>query len=320
MSAPSGEEVAAVLLRSLPAEVAEQLLNRLGKEPAQRVRARLQNLTAAQVPTEQVQSAIKEFFDLQRIAERMPVNAPPAGEYSPVAPKPAVAVNVDPVTALKQLDLSRLVRVLQEEQAPAVSIIMSCLDIEVATEVMKRLPQSLRPDVAIRLTQPGSRNVALIESLARAVVQKSEKLVDSAPELTADDRIKNLAAMLRELPRVDRKSILDALQISDPDASARVGALLFQFEDLMRVDDRGLQTVLVELDMKTLAMALKGAAETIASKITANISSRARDMLNEEMALLGATPGSRVQEARNKIVAVLKQFEEEGKIVLMEEE
>ena len=98
-----------------------------------------------------------------------------------------------------------------------------------------------------------------------------------------------------------------------------MGVLLFQFDDIMRVDDRGLQTILMELDMKTLAMALKGAAETVVSKVSSNISSRAREMLNEEMALLGTIPSSRIQEARNKIVATLRQFEEEGKIMLSEE-
>jgi len=308
--------------------VAEQVLGRLEGESAQRLRARMGVLIPEAIPTEQVEAAVKEFFDLQRIAERVPLNAPPAGEYKPTAPdqqgqqgqpQAPASLSNDPVQALKQLDLSRLVRVLQEEQAPAVSLVMSCLDTEVATEIMKRLPARLRPDVAIRLTQPGSRNPMLLENLARAVVNKSEKLVDSAPELTSEDRIKNLSAMLRALNRMERKEIMDALQLADPDTAARVGALLFQFDDLLRVDDRGLQAVLVELDMKTLATALKGAPDSLTAKISANISSRARDMLNEEIGLLGTLPSSRVQEARNKIVAVLRQFEEEGKIVLSDE-
>jgi flagellar motor switch protein FliG len=196
---------------------------------------------------------------------------------------------------------------------------MSCLDNNVTTEIMKRLPARIRPDVTIRLAQPALRNQPLLEQIARAVVGKAEKLVDSVPELTSADRDKNVATMLRALNRTERKEIMDALQISDADTAARVGALLFQFEDILRVEDRGLQAILIELDMKTLAMALKGAADNLVSKISTNISSRARDMLNEEMGLLGAIPSSRVQESRNKIVALLRQFEEEGKIVLLEE-
>ena len=319
MSAPSGEEVAAILLRSLPADVAEQLIGRLGNDEAKRLRARLHSLTAADVARERLGLAVKEFQDLERISERVPLNAPPSGEYRPVAPKPPASAATDPLQALREIDLSRLVRVLQEEQPPTISLVMSLLETNMATEVMKRLPARLRPDVAVRLTQPGSRNRALLDSVARAVIQKSEKLDDSAPELTSEDRIKNLAAMLRALNRLERKEVMDAMQLADPDAAVRVGALLFQFEDLLRVDDRGLQAVLVELDMKTLALALKGAPEALVAKIASNISSRARDMLNEEISLLGTIPSSRIQEARNKIIALLRQFEEEGKIVLMEE-
>ena len=211
MSLASGEEVAAVLLRALPADLTEQLLGRIGGEPAQRLRACLQSLSSNPVDMEQIRNALREFNDLKRISERSGATAAATGEYRPVAPKPKPDANLDPINALRELELPRLVRVLQHEQASTVSLVMTCLDGPVATEVMKRLPAKLRPDVAIRLAQARIRNQPLLEQIARAVFQKAEKLADVVPELTAADRDKNLADMLCALNRAERKEIMEAL-------------------------------------------------------------------------------------------------------------
>lgn len=334
MNAPSGEESAAILLQMLPPATAEQILSKLGEEHAARVRARMQSQKGAP-SSDQARQALVEFFAIQRVSARVraeedaKVATAPAGTYSPVgkpgnatsspSPQPSsggAGVDDDPIKALREMDIARLVRVLQEEQISTIALVMSCLETTTATELMKRLPPKVRPELALRLSQPSVRNPELREQLARVIVQKCRKLTDTVQESSADERIKNLAMMLRGLLRPERIEIMAAMESADPETADRVKAQLYQFEDLLKVEDRALQTLLVELEMKTLAVALKGADESITAKVNQNISSRAREMLNEEMGLLGAVPLSRVSEARAKIVSVMRQFEEEGKITI----
>ena len=207
-------------------------------------------------------------------------------------------------------------RVLLDEQVPTLAMVMSVVDPKVATEVMKRLPPEKRPDLAVRLTQPIASNPELIELLAQAVVQKAIKLASAPTEPSGDDRIENLATMLRALKRDERIAIIEALNQADPVACNKVKERLYLFEDIMRIEDRALQMVLVELDTPTLAMALSGVNEELKNKVVKNMSSRAQSMLNEEVGLLGNVPAGKVQQAQTKIVGILRRFEEEGQLAI----
>jgi len=120
--------------------------------------------------------------------------------------------------------------------------------------------------------------------------------------------------MLRALKREERIAIIEALNQADPVACNKVKERLYLFEDILRIEDRALQMVLVELDTPTLAMALSGVVEELKTKVVKNMSSRAQSMLNEEVGLLGNVPASKVQQAQTKIVGILRRFEEEGQL------
>jgi flagellar motor switch protein FliG len=106
------------------------------------------------------------------------------------------------------------------------------------------------------------------------------------------------------------------METIDPDLAAKVLERLTRIEDLTKIPDRQLQGLLTKLDMKTLATALKNAPEAVQAKISANLSSRARQVLQEEIEFLGDVPRSRIQEAQAKILAVVVKAEEAGEIVL----
>jgi flagellar motor switch protein FliG len=333
MTGPSGEEVAAILLRALPKEVSEMLLSRLGEQRASKLRARLQAMEGSPPGADQVQNALRQISDIQRISVRPtptpssnpPTEVPSKPEEPPPTPKkkarkkflqPNVPIGSDAIEALREIDATLLIRVLQGEQISTIALVMSTVDPDVASEIMKQLPQESRTEVVLKLTAPKLKSPQLIEEIAKAVVEKVRKFVEKAPEPTNDERISSLAGMLRGLSRIDRMPILEVLDKSDPETSQKVKEQLYSFEDIIRVDDRGLQGVLVELDMKTLATALTDAQPEISSKIFANMSSRTREMLNDEISMLGTINAAKVTEARSKVVAILRRFEDEGKIVI----
>ncbi len=328
MAARTGDEMAVTLLRALPPDVAEQVLGRLDPAAAARLRPALPTPPTAPPPDE-LDPALTEFFDLLRIADRARAMTAPAaaGEYRPVAgggtkgPRPdgsppGPPPPPDPVVELRELPADKLLKVLEGEPAAATALVLTVLDTTSAGAVMKGLPAELRVQVAMRFSQPGSRNYALIQKLARAIVDKGRRLAEQPAETPPDTRIADLATMLRALPRADRTAVFKSLGQTDPELTARVKEKLFKFADLATVEDRPLQTMLQQLNLKTIATALKGADDAIAAKVTGNLSGRARELLQEELSLLGSVSNTQVDDARKEILQLLMKAEEEGQISL----
>lgn len=317
----SGEEAAAVLLRALPPDVMDLILARLKPERAETLREKLENLKQRPTGTDRLEGALKAFLNAQKgiVPAKEEGDEANASKPKKKVEKLQLAEEAEEPIAihhLRDIPPDLLVRVLSDEQIPTVAMVMSVLSPQMATEVMKRFPSDRRPELAVRLTQPGAKNPELTELLAQAVVQKAIKLAAAPPEPTIDDRIRNLATMLRGLKREERLSIIEALNQNDPESCAKVKDQLYLFEDILRIEDKGLQQVLIELDMPTLATALSGAADEIKNKIFKNMSNRAQGMLNEEIGLLGNVAPAKANLARSKIVSILRRFEEEGKLVI----
>jgi flagellar motor switch protein FliG len=314
MADAPGEDVALVLLRALPADVAGMILERLGGEPAEKLRRRL--VTAPKEPTSgnELDAALAQYFDLQRIAGRT------AGEYRPVSPPPPppTAGPFTPVEELRALPPDRLARALEGEQVSTMALVLSCLDPNAAGQVMRRLPLESRAEIVVRMTKLGARNQTLIQQLARAVAEKGRKLGDITPEPTKEEVIANMADMIRALPRPDRFPVVRKIEAVDSELAAKVMEKLSRIEDILKIPDRQLQGLLAKLDVKTIAIALKTVNASVRGKVTSNMSSRSRTVLEEESELLGDVVSSRIQEAQSKVLALIRKSEEDGEIVMEE--
>jgi flagellar motor switch protein FliG len=306
MADAAGDDVAVLLLRLLPAEVVTTILARLG--PAgERLNARLAQ-PAAPPPQDEVNAALAHFFDLQRIAER----APPQPVVAPEPP--ASAAPSGPVERLRALPPDVLARALEGEQPGTVALVLSCLDPADAGRVMQRVPIELRAEIAVRLSKLGARNPALMERLVGAVAAKGERLKDAPREPSQEELITNLADMLRAVPRTERMPVLKKIEASDPELALKIVEKLYRIEDLLRIPDRQMQTLLGKLDVKTLAIALKNADAAVRQKVTNNMSSRSREVLNDETELLGTVSATKAREAQAKILAAVRKGEEDGEI------
>ncbi len=324
--------MAVTLLRALPPEVAEQVLGRLEPSAAARLRSALPPAPSAPAPAE-LDPALAEFFDLLRIADRarslMPVELTPASDSSepgaargkkPAPPRPGVPPPPppppDPVNDLREMSSEKLLMVLEGEPAAAVALVLTVLDMDTAGAVLRGLSTELRAQVAVRFSQPGSRNYALIQQLSRAIVDKGQRIAAQPTAPPPDARIADLAAMLRSLPRADRVAVFRTMTESDPQLTDQVREKLFKFTDLSKVDDRPLQGMLQQLNLKVIATALKGADDAITAKVTNNISGRARELLQEEMSLLGSVSAAQVEDARKEVLQLLIKAEEEGVVTI----
>lgn len=316
MADAPGDDVAVLLLRVLPAEVAELILGQLDEATAGRLRTRLRAAPVEPPAGNAVDAALREFFDLQRIAGRTPPVVTQA-DAKP-GPGPEAATPADPVEAVRTIAPDLVARALDGEQPGAVALVLSCLEPSAAGAVLKRIPGDLRAEVALRMTKLGVRNEALLQKLVRAVVEKAKRLGELPPQPTEEELITNLADMLRAMPRAERMPVLQKMEAADPELFAKILEKLYRIEDLLRIPDRQVQSLLGKLDVKSIAVALSGVATNVRDKVSSNMSSRARTALAEESELLGKVPTTRIKEAQGKVMLLIKKGEEDGEVTMEE--
>jgi flagellar motor switch protein FliG len=335
MAVATGEEKAALLLKSLPAEVAEGLLARLQPEHSSRVRAQMQRLEQRPEPLETLDPILDEIAGMLRqpsgdsveisaqgsgaaaYRENRPLEVPPdaAPQPEPVPPPPAPS-SADPLTQLRQMNEELLAATLEGEQPGTVALVLNFLEAEQAGAVLKRLSPPLRRAVSVQLAAVAAPSRELLVRIAQALIAKSHSSKDTPTVEAGDAKFKKMANMLRLLDKEDRMEMLAAIEENNPETATRVKENLYQFEDLMVIEDRSMQKLLAEIDSRSLATAIKSAPEAIREKVLNNLSKRARDALTEEMEFLGTLPPSQVKQAQKMVVDVIQRLDQAGELVM----
>jgi flagellar motor switch protein FliG len=343
MSLTSTEEKVAFLLKSLPVDKAEALLTRLGAEKGNRLRVQMKRLENEPVPQEGLSQLLKDFEDLLKPAARgsaglsiyrgeadgsAATGQGPAKEQkaNPVPSKSNETVAAgttaparrgsDPFAPLRSVDLNRLALAVKGEQPRVVALVLDHLDPPQAGELFKRLSPEQRREVSVQLGRPLAAGADLLQRIAQAVLVKSQNVEEAAPAPAVDDKFKRTADMLRLLNKADRADLLEVLDQKDPETSARVKEFLYQFEDLLAIEDRSMQKLLSEIDSKTLALALKGASQPISERVLSNLSKRARESLQEEMEFLGSASPEQIQQAQKSVVELIQRLDQAGELVM----
>jgi flagellar motor switch protein FliG len=307
MEAPPGSDAALLLLRLLPAELTRRVLACLPAGETKQFEALLSANQTSLSPEVEAR-ALRAFFELEQAA---PSTSPPSSASNALPPPDEPGRE----PTLLDIEPALLARALEAEQPAAIAMVLGQLEPAAAADVAKRLPAAQRNEVMVKMCQPGASNAyVLAERLTRAVVEKARRLSEVPVAPSNDARVRSLAAVVRRLGRAERTEVLAAIEHADPAIVDRIRSEMFGFDDLLALGDRALQTLLVSVDLKTLALALKGASNAIAEKVLRNTSNRTRAALSEEISLLSNAPKTAVQEAQDRLAALLRTQEEEGKI------
>jgi flagellar motor switch protein FliG len=322
------EEKAALLLKSLSPEKAEGLLARLDASHRERLRVTMTRLEQEQKSQGVLDQVVRDFETVLRFTPRDAVELSTRGDEkkpsrrdAPAAPatagdKPSGDAADDPLAGLRGMSVDHLAAALQQEQPRTVALVLGRLEADRAGEVLKRLPSELRREVSPRLGQTVEVNPLLLPRIAQAIARKAQLLSERPAKPSDDAKYKRMADMLRQLDKEARAEMLTALEGHDAQTAARVREFLYQFEDLLNIEDRSIQKLLTEIDSKTLATAIKGAPEDLALRIFDNLSKRARETLTEEMEFLGSTPAAQVQQAQKVIIDAIQRLDQAGELVM----
>jgi flagellar motor switch protein FliG len=216
--------------------------------------------------------------------------------------------------SLEMVDAKSLSNFLVNEHPQTVAVIVAHLEPEKKGEVLKRLPESLQAEVVLRMANLDHVAPELIAEID--AVLKRELSSMSTVEQSALGGVQPVAEMLNVMDKNTETSIMSRLEEKDPLLAEEIRKLMFVFDDIIKIDDKGIQTLLKEVPNDKLLLALKTANEEIKNKVFKNISQRAAEMLREDLANMGPSRLSDVETAQQEIVNVARRLEAEGKILI----
>ena len=229
----------------------------------------------------------------------------------------------DPFMPIRSVDVETLTSVLQNEHPQAVAVVLSEMPAKISSEILGLLGEGMRLSVISRMT---NLNTVTAEAKARIAetISKRLKAVTTSRQcpglqVRPEQSLRKVAVILRNLGKELRDALLGAIQEKDSATGQLVTKLMIVWEDILQVADRPLQQALRGIDERTLALALHKADEAIIQKIKSNISERAAAMVDEEAQLMSAPKKDDVNQAREKIIDVLREMNSKGELTFIEE-
>jgi len=219
-----------------------------------------------------------------------------------------------PFEFLSRAPPERTATLLRSESPQTVALVLSNLPTGLAAGVLARLPEPQQPDIALRIARMGETSAQVVKQVEEVVRQKLS--VAGEQEFSASGGTKALAEILNHADRSTERNVLETLAESDQELAEEVRAMLFVFEDIVKLEERAIQQVLREADQKDLVLALRGAPENVKELVLTNMSERGAEMLKEEMEIQPPQRKRDIDAAQSRIVAVVRRLEEAGAIVI----
>jgi len=308
----SREDKVAILVSALGDDLGKAVLESMNPENAKRLETRLTD--AGSAPRETVDDVIREFvhFAVRReAAQTTPRSQDKSTEEDTEGDETRVERSLFEV--LEKMDGKVLADFTKGEHPQTIALILAHLEPGKGGEVISGLPESLQADVIVRLAQLETVPSSAVKTVAEALEDQVQSVGVAERRIGG---IKTVADILNQSGRSLERNILSRIEETDPELSDRIKQDMFTFEDLTKVDDRGIQEILKEITSQELAMALKAASDEIKDKVFRNMSERAAEMLREDIEALGPTRLSDVEKAQQAITRAALKLEGEGKIVV----
>ena len=327
-SALSGARKAAILLTVLGEEAAAVICRQLSSSDVQQIAAEVASLDA--IPPELAQQVLEEYQQ-QAATHRFVIQG--GSDYATRLLKKTFGDENGKELALKvtqakrsgagtldwlrNTDPKQLVAVLEKEHAQTIALVLAHLDPQHASPILSQLPSELQIDVVKRIAQLQNFSPDAAETISNVL---NQKLKQGGPEKKAGPaRPDTVPGLMNQLEPATSRAILEAIEKENAELAGSIRNLMFTFEDLIGVPETALRDLLGAVDKKTLALALKGASDPVKEHIFKAMSSRAVEMLKEDMDVLGRVRGKDVAKAQQEVIAAARQLEAEGKITLRAE-
>ncbi len=326
--APAGPRKAAILLVLLGEDAASQIYRHLPPAEVEQVTHEIAGLSSVDPDT--ALSVLEDFERLVRAgdylaqggkdyANKLLVKA--FGEEGAKELLRQVSLsaemNAGKLDSLRKADPQQLAKFIEGEHPQTIALILAHLEAKQASALLMRLPEELRSEAIKRLAQLRQFSPEMAQRVSLVLHKRLESLGEQSRRAYAG--LRGVADVMNRLEMSTAKSILEGIEKEDPKLALSIRNLMFTFEDLLTLPEAGVRELLGHMDKKTLATALRGASEQVKSYIFKSMSSRAVEMLKEDMEVLGPVKSRDIQKAQLEAVAVARKLESEGKLTLTPE-
>lgn len=321
----SGAQRAAIFLLGVGEESAATIMRHMEPREVQRVGEAMAALKG--VSDEEFASVLEEFHTASNavnplglgasdFARRVMVQALGEEKARGVLAKVLPGANkTRGIEALKWMDARGVAVLIGEEHPQIIAIVLASLDEDHAAAVLRELPTAMHSDVMMRVARLEMIDPAAMEELDK-VLEKQLGRVSSKTPPRAVNGMSSAAAIMNSVEPDLETTVMGSLRESDADLTDRIAELMFVFEDLLSLDDRGMQRLIREISVDTLVIALKGVDTDLQEKFFSNMSSRAADMLREDLEAKGPIKLAEVESAQKDILGTAKQLADEGELVI----
>lgn len=219
--------------------------------------------------------------------------------------------------SLRKADPQQLAKFIEGEHPQTIALILAHLEAKQASNLLMRLPEELRGEAIKRLAQLRQFSPEMAQRVSLVLHKRLEALGEQSRRAYAG--LRGVADVMNRLELSTAKSILEGIEKEDPKLALSIRNLMFTFEDLLTVPESGIRDLLAQMEKKTLATALRGASEELKNYIFKSMSSRAVEMLKEDMDVLGPVKSREIHKAQLEAVAAARKLEAEGKLSLTPE-
>ncbi|MEE8260092.1 MAG: flagellar motor switch protein FliG, partial [Nitrospinaceae bacterium] len=203
---------------------------------------------------------------------------------------------------------------LANEHPQTAAIVLAHLETAVAGATLREMPEESRMEVVFRLATLERVSPQVLRELDQAL--QSEFRSSGAVSGSKMGGVEAASQIMGTIDRATESSILTAMDEVDPDLANEIRNLRFTYEDILKIDDHGVQLMLREITQEDLLISLKTGSEELKEKIFSNMSERASTMLKEDLEAMGLTKITEVERSQQKIVSIVKRLEEEGRIII----
>ena len=320
----SGSERAAILLMTLGEKEAAQILKHMGPKEVQKLGHAM--AVMSNVTKEQVNAVLRDFIATvdeqtslgigsEDYIRKVMTEALGEDKASGLIDRILLGKNTKGLEALKWMDARSVAELIRLEHPQIISIVLAYLDSDQAAEILKLMPERMRPDLLMRIaTLDGIQPAALRE--LDDIMEKQFSGNTGNVKSASVGGVKSAANIMNLIGSAQEAAIMEKIKDADADIGQKIEELMFVFDDLAEVDDRGMQALLREISSETLIIAMKGADQILKEKIFKNMSKRAGEMLRDDLEAKGPVRLSEVEAAQKEILTVARRLSESGEISL----
>ncbi|MCL1994217.1 MAG: flagellar motor switch protein FliG [Spirochaetes bacterium] len=319
----TGRQKAAIFLVTMGSEVSSEIFKYLREDEIEALTFEIARLET--IDSEQKDSILEEFKEMMLANQFISTGgidyARELLEKSLGSQKAVDIINrltsslqVRPFDFIRRTDPSHLLNFIQQEHPQTIALILAYLEPNKASVIMQNLPEEVQSDVAKRVATMDRTSPEVLREVERVLEKKLSSL--SSEDYTSAGGVESIVEILNLVDRASEKKIIEALEEEDPELAEEIKKRMFVFEDIVMLDDKSIQKVMREVDSAELSKALKSVDTEVQDKIFRNMSKRAAGMLKEDMEYMGPIRLKDVEEAQQKIVAIIRQLEDAGEIVV----